>query len=296
MDFRVPTNDDQVEVAVIMRALDSEVVDAVWEAIRWLLPVVGGDHPLGCHRPRIPDRVCFEGILVRLVTGCSWVTAERLLGGTVSDTTLRARRDEWVTAGVFEALAAEALAAWDRIVGLDLSETALDGSIHKAPCGGDGTGKSPVDRAKLGWKWSILADRAGVPFAAAADGANRHDTKLLEPTLEAAPQGLLKDVETLHLDRGYDNAPAREVCAAMGIDDVVCSKKRPRSRARRKPKTAPLGMRWSVERTNSWLSNFGQLRRNTDRQPKHRLAQLALAIALIITAKLIDWRNRWSHE
>ena len=26
----------------------------------------------------------------------------------------------------------------------------------------------------------------------------------------------------------------------------------------------------------------------------HRLAQLALAIALLITAKLIDWRNRWS--
>jgi hypothetical protein len=27
---------------------------------------------------------------------------------------------------------------------------------------------------------------------------------------------------------------------------------------------------------------------------RHRLAQLALTIALLITAKLIDWRNRWS--
>ena len=53
-------------------------------------------------------------------------------------------------------------------------------------------------------------------------------------------------------------------------------------------------MRWPVERTNSWLSNFGQLRRNTDRHPQHRLAQLALAIVLLITAKLIDWRNRWN--
>ena len=276
-----------------MRALDPEVVDAVWEAIRWLLPVAGSDHPLGCHRPRIPDRVCFEGILIRLVTGCSWVTVERLMGEAVSDTTLRARRDEWIAAGVFDALAAEALAAWDRIVGFDLSETAVDGSIHKAPCGGEGTGKSPVDRAKLGWKWSILADRAGVPVAAAADGANRHDTTLLEPTLDAAPEGLLADVETLHLDRGYDNAPAREACAAAGIDDIVCAKKRPRGSARREPKAVPLGMRWSIERTNSWLSNFGQLRRNTDRRTQHRLAQLALAIALIITAKLIDWRNRW---
>ena len=57
---------------------------------------------------------------------------------------------------------------------------------------------------------------------------------------------------------------------------------------------APLGMRWIVERTNSWLTNYGQLRRNTDRNPLHRLAQLALAIAFIIIIKLIDWRNRWN--
>jgi hypothetical protein len=39
-------------------------------------------------------------------------------------------------------------------------------------------------------------------------------------------------------------------------------------------------MRWTVERTNSCLSNHGRLRRDTDRQPRHRLAHLALAIAL----------------
>jgi hypothetical protein len=55
-----------------------------------------------------------------------------------------------------------------------------------------------------------------------------------------------------------------------------------------------MGLRWPVERTNSWLSNFGQLRRNTDRKPVHRLAQFALAVAFLLTAKLIDWRNRWS--
>ena len=60
------------------------------------------------------------------------------------------------------------------------------------------------------------------------------------------------------------------------------------------PKTVPLGLRWAIERTNSWLSNFGQLRRNTHRRPQHRLAQLALAVTLLLTAKLIDWRNRWS--
>jgi hypothetical protein len=39
-------------------------------------------------------------------------------------------------------------------------------------------------------------------------------------------------------------------------------------------------LRWRVERTNSWLSKFGWL------------AQLALAVAVLLTAKLIDYRNR----
>ena len=278
-----------------MRALDPEVVDAVWEAVEGLLPRRVDCHPLGCHNPRISDRVCFEGILVRLVTGCSWVTAERLLRGQVSDTTLRARRDEWDRAGVFDALACEAIAAYDRLVGLDLSHAAVDGSTHKAPCGGESTGKSPVDRGKSGWKWSLLADRNGIPVGWAADGANRNDCTLLEPTLAAADQrGLARDVETLHLDRGYSGGPARRTCRNYGIDDIVSAPKRPPGKAPSAPKPTPLGMRWTIERTNSWLSNFGQLRRNTDRQPRHRLAQLALAITLLITAKLIDWKNRWN--
>jgi len=50
-------------------------------------------------------------------------------------------------------------------------------------------------------------------------------------------------------------------------------------------------MCWPVERTDSWLSNFGQLRRNTNRKTSHRLAEFALAIAVRLTAKLIDWKN-----
>jgi transposase len=280
-----------------MRAFDREVVDAVWEAIEAVLPVRAEDeHPLGCHRPRVPDRVCFEGILIRLVTGCAWVDAEALLGGAVSDTTLRARRDEWIEAGVFDRLVDEAIAAYDRIVGLDFSECSVDGSQHKAPTGGDGTGPNPVDRGRSGWKWSLFADRNGIPVGWTADGANRNDCILLAPTLASViARGLLADTETLHLDRGYDNRNVRSLVASVGITDLVCSRLRPRGTATEK-KLVPLGMRWPIERTNSWLSNFGQLRRNTDRRPAHRLAQIALAIVLLLTAKLIDWRNRWSPK
>jgi transposase len=277
-----------------MRALDPEVGDAVWTAIEALIPVLENTHPLGCHRPRASDRDCFEVMLVREVTGCSWEDAECLCGRKVSDTTARDRRDEWIAAGVFDAIASEAICAYDKMIGLDLSEVALDGSAHKSPAGGEGTGKNPTDRAKLGWKWSVLTDRNGIPIGWAIDGANRHDSVLLAPTLdEAQRRGLLADIETIWLDRGYDSDVTLERLAERGIDDALVAKKRKRGDAETK-KSVPMGLRWPVERTNSWLSNFGQLRRNTDRKVVHRLAQFEFAVALLLTGKLIDWRNRWS--
>lgn len=276
-----------------MLALHPRVVEAAWAAIEPLLPDPAPDgHPLGCHRPRIADRDCFEAILFRLVTGCSWDVAGRL--GKGSETTLRRRRSEWLAAGVFDAFVTEAINGYDRIIGLDLSEVAIDGSQHKAPCGGEGTGPNPTDRGKTGWKWSMLTERAGIPLGWATDGANRNDVMLAEPTLDAVKaRGLLAEIETLHLDRGYDNTRVETACAERGLLDVICAKRRPAGTAKKKL-PVPLGMRWPVERSNSWLSNFGQLRRNTDRYIAHRLAQFALATALIITIKLIKWADRWS--
>ena len=77
-----------------MRALEPEVVDVIWQTVEALLPRRAETQPLGCHRPRVPDRLCFWGILIRLVTGASWVDIEAILDYQVSDTTLRARRDE----------------------------------------------------------------------------------------------------------------------------------------------------------------------------------------------------------
>ncbi|MCU0269254.1 MAG: IS5 family transposase [Acidimicrobiales bacterium] len=275
-----------------MLALHPRVVDAVWDAVEALIPPhVPPPHPLGCHRRRIPDRICFEGILRRLVTGCSWDVAGRISGA--GETTLRRRRDEWEAAGVFDRLCTEALNGYHRIIGVDLSEVAIDGSQHKAPFGGEGTGPNPTDRGKSGWKWSIATDRHGIPIGWAIDGANRHDCALFAPTLASlSERDLLADIETLHLDRGYDNGVVRRLCASLDLE-LVCARKRKKGTATVK-KPVPHGLRWPVERTNSWLSNFGQLRRNTDRYTRHRLAQLQLAIALILTVKLIKWADRWN--
>jgi transposase len=279
-----------VEV-LIMLALSPRVVDAVWAAVSPRIPKHRArPHPLGCHRRRIPDRACFEGILTRLVTGCSWDVAGRL--SRTSESTLRRRRDVWVDAGVFRGLVEEALAAYDRIIGLALEDLAVDGSQHKAPAGGDGTGPNCTDRGRSGWKWSIATDGDGIPVGWVHAAANRNDCTLLASTLdEVAARGLLVDVDTVHLDRGYDYDFVRAACADRGVDHVI-PRCRPRGRARRK-QPVPLGLRWPVERTNSWLTNFGQLRRNTDRHPDQRGAALELAITLIITVKLVKWADRW---
>lgn len=288
-----------------MLALDPRVVEAVWAAVEPRLPVAVDRHPLGCHRPRTPNRKCFFGILIRLVTGCSWDVAGRL--SETSETTLRRRRDEWIAAGVFAELVEEAIDAYDRIIGLDVDEVALDASQHKAPGGGEGTGPNFTDRAKLGWKWSIVTEGAGIPIGWTVAGAHRNDAKLVAETLDAvAARGLLNEVGCVHFDRGYDYDFVRLECLERGVIGNI-PRRRPRGRTndnryrygRRHHKHPPRRFvarnhRWQVERTNSWLTNFGQLRRNTDRHPDHRVAALELAIALIVTVKLVKWSLRWN--
>lgn len=275
-----------------MLALDPRVVEAVWFALEPVLPQrPAAPHPLGCHRPRIPDRDCFIGVLWRLVTGCSWDVAGRMCG--VSETTLRRRRTEWVDAGAFAALVDEAIAAYDRIIGLRLEHVAIDTASNKAPAGGEATGPSYIDRRKLGWKWSIATGMDGIPIGWVIDGAHRHDSKLVEPTLDAiAARGFLADIDMVHLDRAYQFPFVHRACAQRGLEPVIPAK-RPWGKGQRKQPLS-LALRWPVERTNSWLTNFGQLRRNTDRYKHQRTASLEFAIALIITVKLVKWADRWN--
>jgi hypothetical protein len=107
---------------------------------------------------------------------------------------------------------------------------------------------------------------------------------------EVRARGLLDGVTTLHLDRGYDNGVVRAQVAAAGIAELVVPKVRPKvsTRSRQPAVRVPLGRRWPVERTNSWLSNYGQLRRNTDRRKRDRDAQLAFVIAILLIIRLLD--------
>jgi transposase len=77
-------------------ALPSSILEPLWVQVAALLPVRHDSHPLGCHRPRIPDRMVFDKLIQVLVFGCGY---RRIADHTCSATTLRRRRDEWISAG-----------------------------------------------------------------------------------------------------------------------------------------------------------------------------------------------------
>ena len=113
-----------------MPALPPYLIEPIWQQFSALIPERQTTHPLGCHRPRIPDRVVFKKLVQVLVFGCAY---ERIADTTCSATTLRDRRDEWIEMGVMEALRELALEAYDRIVGLELADVAVDCCIQRWP-------------------------------------------------------------------------------------------------------------------------------------------------------------------
>jgi transposase len=273
-------------------AVPVSILEPIWDQFAALLPEhppVAPTHPLGCHRRRVPDRVVFDHVVAALVHGSGY---ERIASAGCSDRTIRRRVGEWARAGLMQRLHAAAVDQYDRMIGLDLEDVAVDGCITKAPCGGEKAGRSPVDRGKQGLKRSTLTDATGIPLHMVAAGANRHDAPLLGPTLDGLePFAPLPEGIAAHLDRAYDSHPTRALLAALAITDVIAQKGAP----------APLqvGKRWVVERTNSWLNGYGKLRRCTERRGAVVDFYLFLAAALVVTRCLIQRarsRYRWDNR
>jgi transposase len=264
-----------------MPAVPPYIIEPVWEQFEALLPERKTDHPFGCHRPRIPDRVVFEKLVAVLVFGCAYW---RIADEGCSATTLRRRRDVWIEMGLLDALEGIALAAYDRIIGLELADVCVDGCITKAPCGGQKAGKSPVDRGKQGIKRSTMVDAKGIPLGVLSAPANRHDSPLLSPTLEAFAD--LPEHSRVHLDKAYDSKLTRRLLEERGLVGVISEKGKNRA-----PLTA--GLRWVVERTNSWHNAHKKLVWCTEREGRVIDFWIAFSNVIIIVRRLI--RQAWSR-
>jgi hypothetical protein len=241
------------------------------------------DHPLGCHRPRVPDKVVFEKLVQILVFGCSYW---RISDEECSASTLRRRRDDWMQAGAMAALEEIVREAYDRVIGLELDDVAVDCCITKAPCGGERAGTSPVDRGKRGIKRSVAVDADGIPLGSITALANRHDSPLLAQNLDTVKTlEPLPERASVHLDRSYDSDLTRKRLEERGLIGVICEKGKP----------APLQAtkRWVVERTNSWQNAHKKLVWCTERRGRVIDFWVAFSNAIIITGRLI--RKAWTH-
>lgn len=266
------------------------LLEPLWVQFAALLPehpAVVPTHPLGCHRQRIPDRTIVEHVVAALVHGSGY---ERIASPGCSDRSIRRRLQAWAAAGLAEQVQTLALQAYDRMIGLDLDDLAVDGCLTKAPGGGSAAGRSPVDRGKQGLKRSIVTDGTGIPLHVVSAGANRHDSPLLGPTLAGLDKlDRLPEDPTVHLDRGYAGRPTRALLEEFGFHGALARQGVP----------APLqaGTRWVVERTHSWMNGYGKLRRCTEKHSAVVDFYLFLAATLVIIRQLIQRarsRYRWS--
>ena len=129
----------------------------------------------------------------------------------------------------------------------------------------------------------MLTEANGIPLAVIIDGANRHDMKLVQRTLEemeldrplpttAAPQGLC-------MDKGYDYDEVRDLIAEFGFTAHIHA--RGEEAQKIKHEAGFRARRWVVERTHSWMNRFRRILIRWEKLAATYLAFLHLACAII---------------
>ena len=257
------------------------ISDMWWEQIQALLPS-RKSHPLGCHNPRVSDRSAMDAILFVLRTGMQWNALDAT--GICSCSSAYRRFREWTDAGVFTNFWRTGLVRYDESKGIDWNWLSMDGAMTKAPLAGSQiTGRNPTDRGKQGVKRSLLSEGAGIPVSVVIDGANRHDMKLVQRTLEGImtkrPTPTQENPQGLCLDKGYDYDEVREIVKEFGFTAHV--RARGEEAQAIKKEAGFKARRWVVERTHSWMNRFRRILVRWEKLPETFLAMLHLTCAII---------------
>jgi transposase len=229
-------------------------------------------------RPPIPHRVVVKVIWFVLVTGCRWEDGPLELG--CSGQTAHRRLQQWYALGILELLHLRSLRILRKAGVLETELAVIDSVMVRAFGGRDSTGPSPVDRRKLGSKYTLLVDANGVPLVIHTAPANASDYKQILPAVEAFPEiggkpaRPRKQPDVIYADRGYDSEAIRQDPRLLGIKQVIAR--------RGTDHGSSLGrIRWVVERTISWFKGLRRLRIRYDRSDDVKDAWNKLAAAVL---------------
>lgn len=232
-------------------------------------------------RPALDERRVADGIYYVMRTGCPWKAAPSEFG---SGSSLHHYFQTWTKCGAFRRLWKHGLREYDRRRGIQWTWLALDGTLTKAPFGGEKTGKNPTDRGKLGVKRSMLVDGRGVCLSLIVAGANVPDMRLVRETLDsimiARPRRHGHRRCHLCLDKGYNYASALQSINHRRYKVHVPQKRR---RGGPDPEvTKHLGgkaRRWVVERTHSWFNQFRRVLVRWEKKAENYFAVLSFVAA-----------------
>lgn len=133
----------------------------------------------------------------------------------------------------------------------------------------------------------MLTEGAGLPLAVVIDGANRHDSKLLESTLDNLvifrPLSTEDSPQNLCLDAGFTGKD--ESITARGYIPHI----RPRGEEKKEIERNPdfKARRWVVEVSHSFLNRFRKLLVRFEKSDNSYLGLIHFAFAVIVWRKLI---------
>ena len=127
----------------------------------------------------------------------------------------------------------------------------------------------------------MLTDGQGVPIGVAVGGANVHDQKLVNETLDSIPvcRPKVTDRNPQHLcaDKGYDAETVRTTAEKRKYVVHIPKRGEPTNTTRRKRGKA---RRWVVERTHSWTNRARRLLVRWEKKSANYLGFLHLQFAI----------------
>ena len=134
----------------------------------------------------------------------------------------------------------------------------------------------------MGTKRSILTDAKDIPLSVVLDGANRHDIKLLEKTLDKIvilrPEVTEDKQQNLCLDASYTGA--EKIISGKNYVLHICPLGEEKEEKIKNPNFK--ARRWVVEVAHSFLNRFGKLLVRYEKKAKNYLALIHFACAIIV--------------
>jgi transposase len=125
----------------------------------------------------------------------------------------------------------------------------------------------------------VLANSTGLPVGLSVADGSRHDSALVEQTLDASfVKGL---PEKLIADRAFDSAKLEAMLRDRGIELVCPLRRTTKSRKQDGRALRRYKRRWKVERVFAWLKRFRRVSTRWDHHVEHYLGFVHLACIVI---------------